>query len=307
MPAYDAFISYSHAQDKPVAAALQSAIQTLGKPWYRLRALRVFRDDTSLSATPHLWPTIEAALSQSRHLILFASPEAASSKWVDDEIDYWIRHRGIDTLLLALTDGDLAWDAVLNDFRRPLGVPLPPALAGKFPDEPKWIDLRAYRSGADRRDARFIELAADFAAAIQGVPKEDLLSEELRQKRRALGLASSAAVALAVLAAAAGWQAYEANQQRKIAIENARIAAANETRAKEAQARAERNLSIASGAANDLVFKLAARFRDRRGVSTEFIRETLNLADATILRLLEAGEDSPQLIVDAASAFVFIA
>jgi hypothetical protein len=29
MPLYDAFISYSHAQDKPIAAALQSVIQKL--------------------------------------------------------------------------------------------------------------------------------------------------------------------------------------------------------------------------------------------------------------------------------------
>src|SRR5947209_20255035 len=78
---YDAFISYSHAKDKPIAAALQSVVQTLGKPWYRRRALRLFRDDTSLSATPHLWPTIEQALGQSRFLILFASREAAASQW----------------------------------------------------------------------------------------------------------------------------------------------------------------------------------------------------------------------------------
>ena len=32
--AYDAFVSYSHVKDKPVAAALQSVIQKLGKPWY---------------------------------------------------------------------------------------------------------------------------------------------------------------------------------------------------------------------------------------------------------------------------------
>src|SRR5262245_53687771 len=57
MPLYDAFISYSHAKDKPIAAALQSVIQRLGKAWYQRRALRVFRDDTSLSATPHLWPS----------------------------------------------------------------------------------------------------------------------------------------------------------------------------------------------------------------------------------------------------------
>ena len=40
MATYDAFISYSHAKDKPVATALQSIVQKLGKPWYRRRALR---------------------------------------------------------------------------------------------------------------------------------------------------------------------------------------------------------------------------------------------------------------------------
>ena len=64
MAQYDAFISYSHAKDKPIASALQSVIQRLGKPWYRRRALRVFRDDTSLSATPSLWPSIEQRARQ---------------------------------------------------------------------------------------------------------------------------------------------------------------------------------------------------------------------------------------------------
>jgi hypothetical protein len=53
---YDALISYSHARDKRIASALQSVVQKLGKAWYQRRALRVFRDDTRLSATPHLWP-----------------------------------------------------------------------------------------------------------------------------------------------------------------------------------------------------------------------------------------------------------
>ena len=79
MALYDAFISYSHAKDKPIATALQSVVQKLGKAWYRRRALRLFRDDASLTATPHLWPSIEQALSRSRFLILLASPEAAAS------------------------------------------------------------------------------------------------------------------------------------------------------------------------------------------------------------------------------------
>ena len=31
--AYDAFISYSHAKDKPIATALQAVVQKLGKAW----------------------------------------------------------------------------------------------------------------------------------------------------------------------------------------------------------------------------------------------------------------------------------
>src|SRR5579864_1018183 len=100
MPLYDAFISYSHAKDKPIAAALQSIIQKLGKPWYNRRALRVFRDDTSLSATPHLWPSIEIALGQARYLLLLTSPEAAASKWVNREVSHWLVHNSPDTILI---------------------------------------------------------------------------------------------------------------------------------------------------------------------------------------------------------------
>jgi hypothetical protein len=182
---YDAFISYSHAKDKPIAAAPQRVVQTLGKPWYRRRALRVFRDDTSLSATPHLWPSIEQALGQSRFLILLASPEAAASQWVNKEVAYWLDHKSADTLLIAVTSGALSWDHAANDFAWLEGTPLPPALKGRFAAEPKWVDLTAYRDGADKRDAKFTELAADFAAAIRGMPKEDLLSQEVKQQRRA--------------------------------------------------------------------------------------------------------------------------
>src|SRR5215470_13730746 len=147
MALYDAFISYSHAKDKPIAAALQSVVQKLGKPWYRRRALRLFRDDTSLSATPHLWPTIEQALAESRYLILLASPEAAASHWVGKEIAWWLERKSADTLLIAVTDGALTWDNAANDFAACATTPLPPALKGRFVAEPKWVDLAAYRTG----------------------------------------------------------------------------------------------------------------------------------------------------------------
>jgi hypothetical protein len=196
---YDAFLSYSHGQGQADCGSLQSVVQKLGKPWYRRRALRVFRDDTSLSATPSLWPSIELALSQSRFLILLASPEAAASPWVEKEVAHWLTTKGIETLLIVVTDGDLGWDAAANDFTWTKGTPLPAILVGRFSYEPKWVDLRPYRDGASLSDARFAELAADVAAALHGIPKEDLLSQEVRQQRRALRLAWSAVTVVPIL------------------------------------------------------------------------------------------------------------
>jgi hypothetical protein len=220
MPAYDAFISYSHAKDKPIAAALQSVVQHLGKPWYRLRALRVFRDDTSLAATPELWPSIERALGQSRFMVLLASAEAVDSPWVGKEVAYWLQRKSVDTFLIAVTDGRLSWDESRRDFAWTETTPLPHQLKGHFRTEPKWVDMSAYRISAAPRDAKFIELAANFAAAIHGKPKEDLLSEEVREQRRALTLAVAAIGLLLLLGASVTVLWGVAEVQRKTAQTN---------------------------------------------------------------------------------------
>ncbi len=295
MAVYDAFVSYSHAKDKPIAAALQSVIQTLGKPWYRRRALRVFRDDTSLSATPSLWPSIEQALGNSRFLILLASPEAAASHWVNKEVSYWLDNKGADTLLIALTDGELSWDNAIGDFVWREGMPLPPVLAGRFDSEPKWIDLRAYRNGADARDSHFIEAGADFAAAIHGMPKEDLLSQEVRQQRRALRLAWGAAGSLLILAGLAGWQAKVALDNERAAIEERNIAEQQRRLAQQQRDRAERTLAAATKTANGLVFELAQEFRDRSGMPRDLVRRILDRAHALQRQLAEFGETAPAL------------
>jgi tetratricopeptide (TPR) repeat protein len=295
MTSYDAFISYSHARDKPIAAALQSVMQTLGKPWYRRRALRIFRDDTSLSATPHLWPSIEFALGQSRFFILFASPEAAASKWVNKEVAYWLDHNSIDTLLIGVTGGELAWEETTGDFRRHEATPLPAVLAGRFVNEPKWVDLRPYRDGADPRNAKFIELGADFAAAIRGMPKEDLLSQEVRLQRRALTLASSVAGILTVLIALAGWQWWEAERAKKAAVTAEVIATEQKKIAQTQRDRAERNFGIARQAANDVVVKLADNLRDIQGMRVDSLRHILDTAQALMDGLAKAEPDDPLL------------
>jgi hypothetical protein len=188
--------------------------------------------DTSLSATPHLWPSIEQALGQSRFLILLASPEAAASRWVGQEVAYWLDHNSADTVLIALTEGELDWDQATSDFRWSLTPPLPAALKNRFASEPRWIDLRPYRGGSIPTGTEFMGLGADFAGAIHGIPKEDLLSEEVRQQRRARTLAGTAATLLVALLVAAGWQWRVAETQRGIAEAQTKVA---EAQTKEAQ------------------------------------------------------------------------
>jgi tetratricopeptide (TPR) repeat protein len=281
MATYDAFISYSHAKDKPVAAALQSVIQKLGKAWHQRRALRVFRDDTSLSATPHLWPSIEQALGASRFLILLASPEAAASKWVGREVECWLAHKGVNTLLIALTAGALAWHETGGDFRWTEATPLPPILKDVFQTEPKWIDLTAYRSSGNPRDSRFLELGANFAAAIRGIPKEDLLSQAVRQQRRALTLAWSAAATLLILVGCAAWQWTEA--------------VAQQTQAQAQRARAESTLEAGTASANNFTLNIAARMRRTIGVPTDLVRDILKSAQEFQDELVKHNDNNPKL------------
>ena len=106
---YDGFISYSHAADDLLAPRLQAGLQRFAKPWWRRRALRVFRDESSLSANPHLWSSITDALDSSGWFILLLSPDAAASKWVNQEIEHWVTHKDSDRILPVVTDGEFGW------------------------------------------------------------------------------------------------------------------------------------------------------------------------------------------------------
>ena len=139
---YDAFVSYSHHADGQLAPALQQALQTMAKPWYRRRALRIFRDKTSLTATPELWGSMSSAGSSRRSSSGVAA--AAAWPWVEQEAAWWRAHRANDDLYIALTDGELDWDAVESDFTD--GSAVPPSLHGWFASEPLWVDLRWVRT-----------------------------------------------------------------------------------------------------------------------------------------------------------------
>ena len=146
---YKAFISYSHSADNRLAPALRTALHGFAKPWYRLRTVRVFRDETGLAITPALWPSIEAALLDSEYFLLLASPDAAASEWVQREVACWLDRRSADHLLIVLTGGEIRWNDAAHDFNWNGTDALPRRLSQAFDHVPKYIDLRWARTATD--------------------------------------------------------------------------------------------------------------------------------------------------------------
>src|SRR4051794_5677716 len=194
---FDAFISYSHLADERLASALRDSLQGFAKPWYRQRALRVFRDDANLHASPDLWAPIESALGDSRYMVLLASLEAAKSGGVAREVVWWLEHKSPATLLIVLAGGELHWRGA--DFAWERDTPLPVVVQAAFAREPKHVDLRWAREEQriDRRDPRFLDNVAELAAVLLGRSKDELVGEDVRAHRRAMRFARGAIAALA--------------------------------------------------------------------------------------------------------------
>jgi hypothetical protein len=223
---YKAFISYSHAADGKLAPAIQSALHRFARPWYKPRALRVFRDKTSLAVSPALWPAIVKALGQAEYFILFASPGAARSVWVEREVDYWLANRSRETLLIVLTEGELFWDPAAGDFDWQRSDALPKRLAGALADEPFHLDLRWAQKSEQLslREPRFRDSVAQLASTLHGRPLDELIGEDVRQHRRTRRLAWGAVAALTLLTLVSIAAAWVAIQQRNLANERLQIA-----------------------------------------------------------------------------------
>jgi MTH538 TIR-like domain (DUF1863)/WD domain, G-beta repeat len=250
---YDAFISYSHDTDSKLAPALQTWLQRLTKPWYKLRAMRVYRDETDLSANPEGWPTIRQALDNSTYLILLASPRAAQSKWVKREVRHWISAAPVDNipveqlddpveqlvpgrirkLFIVLTEGEMVWQdtsarGTAGDFDWHKTTALPRMLAGVFDYEPIWVDLRWARCDVDlsrslsRSNPDFLKAVARLASPIHQLDLNKLISEDYRQHRRTIRFAWSAVSFLVILTTLACWQYLVAEAARKNAEQQTR-------------------------------------------------------------------------------------
>ena len=297
---YDAFISYSHAADDLLAPRLQNGLQRFAKPWWKRRAMRVFRDESSLSASPHLWGSITEALDDSSWFVLLLSPEAAQSHWVGQEIEYWIAdEERAGRVLPVVTDGGFSW--VEGDVT---GSAVPAALRGVFSSEPRWVDLR-FAKGETQLDLKTPEFAAavaDIASAVRGVPKDELESEEVKQHRRTIRTAWAAAVSVLLLGVAASIAAVfafneqqRANEQAALAIENATEAEAQRAEAETQRAEAESQRSAAESAAQAEATARAQADREAK----------IARSQALVLEAEKALESDPELSLHLALAAIY--
>ncbi|KJY46768.1 WD40 repeat, subgroup, partial [Streptomyces sp. NRRL S-444] len=223
----DAFISYSHQQDVPLAEALQRGLHRLARPWTRRQIVSVFRDTTSLAAASDLGAAILHELGQSRYFVYIASPAAAQSRWVRAEIEFWLEHRPMDHFLIAVSDGTIAWDPDAGDWDWSRTTCLPDVLRRKFAKEPLWVDLTAIRK-AERyslRDAPFRDTVAALLARIRGLSKDEVDSEDLRQRRTAVRMLRGAVTTLSFLLVTSLIAGLFAWQQRNEALARARTSA----------------------------------------------------------------------------------
>jgi hypothetical protein len=112
---YRAFISYSHT-DKASATWLHRALEAYRIPSKLVghataegevpaRLTPIFRDRDELPAAGDLSDELRKALAQSRFLVVVASPAAAQSRWVDEEVRQFKRLHGEGRVLALIVSG----------------------------------------------------------------------------------------------------------------------------------------------------------------------------------------------------------
>ncbi|MBS3961250.1 MAG: toll/interleukin-1 receptor domain-containing protein [Sandarakinorhabdus sp.] len=225
---YRAFISYSHA-DRACAEWLHRALENYRIPSKLVgdetplgvvpaRLGRIFKDRDELPAAGNLSAELQAALKASMFLIVIASPSAAKSRWVNEEVlQFKMMHghrkdEGAPRVLALIAGGD---PGDPGD-----GTCFPPALRfhvtcdGTITDEmaePIAVDIR---SGGDGKKLAKLKLVA----GLTGLPLDSLVQREAARRQRQMGLLAGASLALvavmAVLTVIAVQGRREAERQR---------------------------------------------------------------------------------------------
>ncbi len=221
---YHAFLSYSHSDCGIVAPLLQQRIANIGKPWYWFfkSNLKIFRDETDLSANPDLWIKIEESLKDSENLILLLSPLAMCSFWIEKEVRWWLHNKSSDSIILVIIGGNIAWKN--DDFDWSGSTCVPGCLSKSFKSEPLWVDMRDYVNSKtqSKKSYQYNSNVAKIVGAIMKMPPQEIYSNERNRIKRVRAIVGTAIFSLAILIFSLGWY-YLTNKTMKKELDNLQL------------------------------------------------------------------------------------
>ena len=234
---YKAFISYSHADEK-WASWLHKALESYRPPKQIVgrqtpmgeipaRFAPVFRDREELATSTSLGDTLTEALRASACQIVLCSPNAAKSRWTNEEILAFKRLGKADRIFALIIDGE---PGASDNPETADQECFPPALIYELGEDNELSEIRTEPIAADARPGKDPKQAAKLKllAGMLGVGFDDLRQREVqRRQRRLMALAAASLVGMAItsgLAVTAYLARIEAEEQRAIAEREAETA-----------------------------------------------------------------------------------
>ena len=217
---YCAFISYRHKPlDMAVAEKLHRVIEGYRIPRSaagdRKRMGLVFRDKEELPVSGDLNQDICNALDHSENLIVVCSPDTVESRWVKNEIDYFLQRHDRTHVFAVLAKGEPE-----EVFPERLTHPDP-----EHPEktvEPLAADVRGQDIPAAVRNVRRESLR--LIAGMLGVPYDHLARREQKRKIRRTLLACGAVTAVLL-----GYAGFLLHSNSVISAKNRELEEKNET------------------------------------------------------------------------------
>jgi len=203
------FVSYTRTPDGALARELERFLEAFDRTplspglTTKLTPLQVCVDGSDFSLPPleagaadsaqqDVLAVVRRHLAQSRELLVLCSARAAASRWVTDEIRWFLEHRGRHAIRVAFTEGEQPWTDEETYFSAPL---LEHALHKGIAYDLRGYDAR--RAQGWNQVPEFRREAVRLAADLMGLSAGDLyptwLEAELeRTRRQSLTLASTA-------------------------------------------------------------------------------------------------------------------